>query len=160
MSRTSFWILLPFLLTLAGIMVWIDFFLGAVYTVEGCLVTLGVFVIFGALGLAFYDSKRFWWAGFFLATCLFFLYMAYVIYEWFFTGHPWNYAWASHSAASPLNAVAGLVTYGIPAFWYVFTGKFRPDEKECQEDFYEDEQDDEDEDWTDESEDTKWYGKP
>lgn len=157
MSRTSFWILLPFLLAFIAGMLWVDFFTGTVHTAGGKAGIVGMCVVVGALGLASYNSDRFWWAGRFVAVFVFVAYAAYVIDEWFFSGHPWNYAWASHSAASPLNAVAGLITYGIPAFWYVFTGKFRPDEKECQEDFYEDEP--VDEDWTDERE-AKWYSKP
>ncbi len=89
-----------------------------------------------------------------MALFVFFAYAAYVVDEWFFSRHPWNYAWASHSAASPVNAVLGLVSYGIPALWYVFTGKFRPDKTECQDDFYEDEE------WVGESNEAKWYGKP
>ena len=76
------------------------------------------------LGLAFYDSERFWWAGRFVAAFVFFAYASYIIDEWFFSGHSWNYAMLSHSAASPVNSVLGMIAYGVPAFWYVFTGKF------------------------------------
>ena len=124
MSRTAFWLLLPFLLTFVGGMLWVVIFTGAISTAGGRISIVGVCVVIGALGLAFYDSQRFWWAGRFVAAFVFLAYASYIIAEWFFSGHKWNYAIASHSAASPVNAVSGMIAYGVPAFWYVFTGKF------------------------------------
>ena len=124
MSRTAFWVLLPFLLIFVGGMLWVVIFTGAINTASGRIGIVGLCIVIGALGLAFYDSEHFWWAGRFVAAFVFLAYASYVIDEWFFSGHRWNYAMLSHSAASPINSVLGLITYGVPAFWYVFTGKF------------------------------------
>lgn len=125
MSRTAFWLLLPFLIVFVAGMLWVDVFTGAINTTGGRILAAGICVVIGALGLAFYDSERFWWAGRFVAAFVFLAYAAYIIAEWFFSGHRWNYALGSHSAASPVNSVLGMIAYGVPAFWYVFTGKFR-----------------------------------
>jgi len=124
MSRAAFWLLLPFLAIFVCGMLWVDFFTGAINTAGGRVLAAGICVVIGTLGLAFYDSERFWWAGRFVAAFVFFAYASYIIDEWFFSGHRWNYAMLSHSAASPVNSVLGMIAYGVPAFWYVFTGKF------------------------------------
>ena len=68
MSRAAFWILLPFLTIFVIGMLWVDIFTGAINGIKGRITIAGVCFVVGALGLAFYDAKRFWWAGKVVAT--------------------------------------------------------------------------------------------
>lgn len=161
MSRAAFWLLLPFLAIFVCGMLWVDFFTGAINTAGGRVLAAGICVVIGTLGLAFYDSERFWWAGRFVAAFVFFAYASYIIDEWFFSGHRWNYAVLSRSAASPVNSVLGMIAYGVPAFWYVFTGKFhrRGNDDVTPYEYTGDEDDDEDylDEVGEESDDRKYY---
>ena len=145
MSRTMFWVLLPFLAIFVGGMLWADIFTGAISTAGGRILAVGMCVVICALGFAVYDSERFWWAGRFVAAFVFLAYASYIIDEWFFSGHSWNYALGSHSAASPINAILGMVAYGVPASWYVFTGKFhRREDHDVTHEYVDVEDDDDD----------------
>lgn len=125
MGRTAFWILLPFLMIFVIGMLWVDIFRGTFGSIGVRITIVGICAVVGALGLIFYDLERFWWAGKLVAAFILLTYVAYVIGEWFFSGHKWNYAWRSGSAASPLNSILGLVVFGIPAFFYLFGEQFR-----------------------------------
>ena len=161
MSRAAFWLLLPFLAIFVCGMLWVDFFTGAINTAGGRVLAAGICVVIGTLGLAFYDSERFWWAGRFVAAFVFFAYPSYIIDEWFFSGHRWNYAVLSRSAASPVNSVLGMIAYGVPAFWHVFTGKFhrRGNDDVTPYEYTGDEDDDEDylDEVGEEPDDRKYY---
>lgn len=124
MSRTAFWILLPFLVIFVAGMLWVDIFTGAISTSGGRILIVGICVVIGALGFAFYDIKRFRWAGKVVATFVFLSYAAYAIDEWFFSGHNWNYASGTRSAASPTNSLWGMIEYGIPALCYLSWDRF------------------------------------
>ena len=141
MDRTAFWILLPFLMVFVVGMLWADIFTGAISTLNGRVFVVGMCAVVGALGLAFYDGERFWWAGRFVAAFIFLVYVGYVIDEWFFSGQKWNTALGSRSAASPINSVLGLIVYGVPAFWYVFTGNLSWRKEKPAEDWEYDEED-------------------
>ena len=89
----------------------------------------GICFVVGALGFAVYDADRFRWAGKIVAAFVLSSYVAYAVEEWFFSGHKWNYAWGSRSAASPMNSLWGLLEYGFPALCYLVWDRFHWREK-------------------------------
>jgi hypothetical protein len=75
--------------------------------------------------LGLYDNVRFRWASRALCAEVFLLYLAYLIYEWGFSRHPFQIV-ERRSVASPRNALLGFAIIGIPSLAYAVTGSFRP----------------------------------
>ena len=152
MSRAAFWILLPFLVIFVAGMLWVDVYTGAIASVKSQIGIGGICVVIGALGFAFYDIKRFRWAGKVVAAFVLLSYVAYTVEEWFFSSHKWNYALGSHSAASPMNSLWGLLEYGFPALCYLLWDRFHWRKEEVRADAEYTEEDRDDEDWEEDEE--------
>src|SRR5438128_2746489 len=66
---------------------------------------------------------RFRWACRFVCAGVFLAYLAYFVHEWVFSSHAFRLVEA-RSAASPRNALLGLLIIGIPSLAYALTGAF------------------------------------
>ena len=57
------------------------------------------------------------------AACVFVAYLAYLIYEVFFSGKPLRLA-GGRGEASPRNAIIGFLVFGWPSLCYILFGRF------------------------------------
>ena len=152
MSRTAFWILLPFLIIFVVGMLWVDIFTGGIKSVNGQIGIAGICFVVAALGFAVYDAERFRWAGKIVAAFVLFSYVAYAVEEWFFSGHSWNYALGTRSAASPTNSLWGLIEYGLPALCYLLWDRFHWRKEESPTDARYNDEDVDGDDWEEDKE--------
>jgi hypothetical protein len=118
-----FWSLAPILFGCALMSGWFTFtvamagkFLPAAFGATGTVALLcGVLVLF--------NPRRFSWAGRVVTGTIFVGYLGYAIHEWFFTDHPFRWLQRT-SAASPRNALLGLIVIGGPCLWFTIMGRW------------------------------------
>jgi hypothetical protein len=122
-SRFIFWSLGPLFLLVAAVLlvtVYVQFaagrFAAAGVAAAACLVCVSFF-------LALLNGPYFWWAGRVVAASVFGAYLWYLLDTWLI--HPTAFGfWGPRSAATPWNAVCGLLIIGLPCLCYTFFGRF------------------------------------
>lgn len=117
-SRFIFWCLAP-VLFLCGI--GLPLMLDDWTPVKVMLTAAWSLGCFAAI-FALYDTSRFPWAARAVTGIIFLAYLAYLIYEFAFSGKPFEPT--RRSEASPWNSVLGFIIIGLPALWYTILGRF------------------------------------
>ena len=77
------------------------------------------------------DLKRFGWATRIVTAVLFVACTSYLIYEWFFTDHPFV-LFQSRGESSPRNALLAFISVGLPSLWYTVFGRVPFSSREAQ----------------------------
>jgi hypothetical protein len=116
-SRFIFWGLSPFLLFFAVYMTSLEGPWSATNIVVVSVLDVSVLLLI----LALYDRKRFWWAGRGVTSLVFLTFLAYLADE-IHSGKPWTFG--SRSESTPLNALLGLLFFGLPCLRYTILGRF------------------------------------
>jgi hypothetical protein len=93
----------------------------AKWSTQSIILVVGLDLLAVLLILALYSQKRFHWAGRAATSLVFLAFLAYLIDE-IASGHSWHFG--PRSEPSPLNALLGLVTIGLPCLRYTLLGRF------------------------------------
>jgi hypothetical protein len=117
-SRFVFWTLVPAVVATLFVMNTMIEWTPAQIAVVGAI---DVGAVFFVLGLR--DPLRFRWACRLVCAEVFLAYLAYFVHEWVFSSHAFRLVEPT-SAASPRNALLGLLIIGIPSLAYALTGSF------------------------------------
>ena len=112
-SRFLFWTLGPCLLLFIVVLavLWRD------WTSKGGVITALLMVTAFLLFLKLYDAHRFHWAGRVVAGMVFLAYVSYFVDEVITSPHPFRWP-ARRSDSSAINALFGLVIFGLPGLCY------------------------------------------
>ena len=112
-----FWALTPFLL----------FFVLAMpvfarpNNATGIAILVGVELTGGLMLLGLYDPMRFWWTWRGVGGMVFVAYVCYVVAM--LVDRKWQIP-ARKAESTLLNAIIGLVTFGVPGLWWALYGRF------------------------------------
>ncbi len=118
-NRVLFWIfVVPLLLLFAAIVP-----LAAEPRTPQAIAFSSVWVAFCLVAiLVVYDYRRFWWATRAFTAVVFALSTSYLVYEIFFSEHPFV-LFQTRGEASPRNALLFFISMGLPSLWYTLYGR-------------------------------------
>ena len=91
------------------------------WSAQSVILVVGVDALGILLLLALYNPKRFHRAGRAATGLVFLAFLAYLIDE-IASGHSWHFG--PRSEPSPVNALLGLVVFGVPCLRYTLVGRF------------------------------------
>jgi hypothetical protein len=121
-----FWSLAPFLLLFLVVMP-----LARPPELTGVVILCTVELLAGLLLLGLFNPFRFWWAFRGVGAIVFLGYVAYLV-AMLFEG---KVAAPRRAQPSMLNAIAGLVVFGLPGLWFSLLGRFTMRPEPPSEDF-------------------------
>ena len=122
-GRFIFWCLGPLFLLVAVVFAGIACTQFATGRFGAGGIALAVAVVCVCFFLALLNGPYFWWAGRVVAASIFCAYLWYLIDAWLIHPKPIDISGA-RSAATPWNALLGLLIIGWPCVLYTFLGRF------------------------------------
>jgi hypothetical protein len=119
-SRFIRWTLIPVLLLFAVSMP----FLIPEWTAGRVILTVATSLVSLLLALGLFSPERFRWAFRGVTALVFLGYAAFMIDEFFFSGHPILFP-VQPGEPNPIRSLLGFIVIGMPCLWYTLLGRFR-----------------------------------